>query len=228
MVAGIKTNDGAISVDQSIDRNEIDASVVAAKSVKTILEQAEARGLSTGIVTTARLTHATPAVNYAHIGNRDWENNSQLPAGATVKDIAAQLIDMPYGNGIEVALGGGRGNFLTNTTPDPEYPTKSGSRTDGRDLTTEWLQQPHSAFVWNKAQFDAINPYKTRHLLGLFERSHMKYEADRANDVGGEPSLAEMTRKAIQVLKKNRKGFYLMVERVVSTMPITPGMPTVR
>lgn len=212
MVAGIKTNDGAISVDQSIDRNEIDASVVAAKSVKTILEQAEARGLSTGIVTTARLTHATPAVNYAHIGNRDWENNSQLPAGATVKDIAAQLIDMPYGNGIEVALGGGRGNFLTNTTPDPEYPTKSGSRTDGRDLTTEWLQQPHSAFVWNKAQFDAINPYKTRHLLGLFERSHMKYEADRANDVGGEPSLAEMTRKAIQVLKKNRKGFYLMVE----------------
>ncbi len=212
MVAGIKANDGAISVDPSVDRNETNASVIAAGSVKTILEKAEQRGLSTGIVTTARLTHATPAVNYAHIGNRDWENNSNLPAGATVHDIAAQLIEMPYGNGIEVAMGGGRGNFITTAMTDPEYPTRTGSRTDGRDLTAEWKAKPKSEYVWNKAQFDAINPYKTQHLLGLFERSHMKYEADRANDVAGEPSLAEMTKKAIQILRQNKNGFYLMVE----------------
>lgn len=212
MVAGIKTNDGAISVDQTIERNEPSADVVAAKSVKTILEQAEERGLSTGVVSTARITHATPAVNYAHVGNRDWENNTNLPAGATVKDIAAQLIDFPYGNGIEVVLGGGRSNFMTNQSIDPEYPTRTGSRTDGRELTQEWLSQPKSAYVWDKAGFDAINPANTRHLLGLFERSHMKYEADRANDAAGEPSLAEMTKKAIEVLQKNDKGFYLMVE----------------
>ncbi|HVL02328.1 MAG TPA: alkaline phosphatase [Dongiaceae bacterium] len=212
MVAGIKTNDGAISVDQTINRNEPSADVTAEKSVKTILERAEERGLSTGVVSTARITHATPAVNYAHIGNRDWENNSNLPAGATVKDIAAQLIDFPYGNGIEVVLGGGRSNFTTNQSADPEYPTRVGSRTDGRELTQEWLTQPKSAYVWNKAGFDAINPAKTEHLLGLFERSHMKYEADRATDAAGEPSLAEMTSKAIKVLQKNRKGYYLMVE----------------
>lgn len=213
MVAGIKTNDGAISVDQTIARNEPSAAVTAAKSVRTILERAEHRGLSTGIVSTARITHATPAVNYAHIGNRDWEDNSALPAGATVKDIARQLVEFPYGDGLEVALGGGRSYFMPRTAADPEYPSQVGRRTDSTDLTSQWTRKyANSAYVWNKAQFDAIQPWKTQHLLGLFERSHMRYEADRAADAAGEPSLAEMTEKAIQILKKNKKGFYLMVE----------------
>lgn len=213
MVTGIKTNDGAISVDQSIDRNEPSAAVTAAKSVKTILEQAEERGLSTGIVTTARVTHATPAVNYAHIGNRDWEADSNLPAGATVKDIARQLLEFPYGDGIDVVLGGGRSYFMPNTQKDPEYPTQVGRRNDGRDLTAEWTTKyPQSSYVWNRAGFDAVDPYKTKHLLGLFERSHVRYEADRATDPAGEPSLSEMTEKAIKLLSRNRRGFYLMVE----------------
>lgn len=213
MVAGIKTNDGAIAVDQTISRSESSFEVTAAKSVKTILERAEERGLSTGVVTTARFTHATPAVNYAHIADRDWEADSNLPAGATVKDIARQLIEFPYGNGLEVALGGGRSYFLPNTLKDPEYSTQKGRRQDGRDLTLEWTSKyNNSDYVWNKAQFDAVNPAATDHLLGLFERSHMRYEADREADAGGEPSLAEMTEKAIRILQKNPKGFYLMVE----------------
>jgi alkaline phosphatase len=213
MVAGIKTNDGAISVDQTIERNETNADVVAQKSVRTILERAEHRGMSTGIVSTARITHATPAVNYAHIGNRDWEDNSSLPAGSTVKDIARQLLEFPYGDGLEVVLGGGRSYFTPRTLSDPEYPTQVGRRTDGRNLTAEWTgKYRQAAYVWNKQQFDAINPESTQHLLGLFERSHMRYEADRNLDAAGEPSLSEMTEKAIRVLQKNRKGFYLMVE----------------
>jgi alkaline phosphatase len=216
MVTGIKTNDGAISVDQTINRTEPSAEVTAAKSVKTILERAEERGMSTGVVTTARVTHATPAVNYSHISNRDWEANNSLPAGATVKDIARQLIEFPYGNGVDVVLGGGRSYFLPRPAAggnDPEYPTVAGRRTDGRDLTAEWTTKaPKSAYVWNKAQFDAIDPAKTSHLLGLFEPSHVKYEHDRATDPAGEPSIADMTRKAIEILKKNRKGYYLMVE----------------
>ncbi|MCX7054847.1 MAG: alkaline phosphatase [Proteobacteria bacterium] len=222
MVAGIKTNDGAISVDQSITRKEFCAEVTRAKSVRTLLERAEERGMSTGVVTTARITHATPAVNYAHVSNRDWEANNTidsdlgatvLPVGCTkVKDIAAQLVDFKVGNGLEVALGGGRPYFEPNTKADPEYPTRLGRRTDGRDLTAEWAAKPGAAYVWNKAQFDAVDLNRTRHLLGLFEPSHVKYEADRANDTAGEPSLAEMTRKSIQLLKKNPKGFYLMVE----------------
>ena len=213
MVTGAKTNDGAISVDQTINRNEPSAQVTGEKSLITIMEHAEWHGMSTGVVTTARVTHATPAVNYAHIGNRDWEDNSALPAGATVKDIARQLIEFPYGDGPEVILGGGRSYFTPRTLQDPEYPTQGGRRTDGRNLTAEWTAQfPNSAYVWNKQQFDAINPASTDHLLGLFERSHMRYEVDRNLDGAGEPSLADMTAKAIQVLKKNPKGFYLMVE----------------
>ena len=48
--------------------------------------------------------------------------------------------------------------------------------------------------------------------LGLFERSHMQYEAEREDDAAGEPSLAEMVEKAIQMLRKNSKGFFLFVE----------------
>jgi alkaline phosphatase len=73
--------------------------------------------------------------------------------------------------------------------------------------------------VWNRAQFDAIDASRTRHLLGLFERSHVQYEEDRqpadgtpSRDGAGEPSLAEMTGKAIEILQQNPKGFYMMVE----------------
>jgi alkaline phosphatase len=220
MVAGIKTNDGAIAVDEDIDRNEKDATITASHAVRTILEQAEGRGLSTGIVTTARVTHATPAVNYAHIGNRDWESDNNLPTGATVPDIAAQLVAAQKRYGIEVVLGGGRSQFYPNTLADPEYPTRLGNRKDGRKLHEEWVAaRPGSAYVWNQAQFDAIDPAKTHHLLGLFDRSHVQYEEDRlpsdgqpSRDGAGEPSLAEMTAKAIEILRRNPRGFYMMVE----------------
>ncbi|MGB7740273.1 MAG: alkaline phosphatase [Steroidobacteraceae bacterium] len=211
MVAGIKTRGGAISVDETVNPDEQDATVVARHAVTTILEQAEAHGLSTGVVTTTRVTHATPAVNYAHTANREWESDAHLPAGASVTDIASQLVAAQRKYGIEVVLGGGRTPFMPAAATDPEYPARHGSREDGRSLVDEWVTaQPGSAYVWNREQFAAIDPGSTRHLLGLFEPSHMQYEADRrASD---EPSLAEMTAKAIGILRNNRKGFYLMVE----------------
>ena len=213
LVTGVKTNDGAISVDETIKRDESNANITAAKTIKTLLERAEEHGLSTGVVTTTRITHATPAVNYAHIAERDWEADADLPNGATVKDIARQLIEFPYGNGIEVALGGGRANFMSESQSDPEYPRQHGRRKDHRDLTREWLAKfQNSAYVWNQKDFAAIDPARTDHLLGLFQPSHMRYEVDRKLDAAGEPSLAEMTTKAIEILKKNTKGFFLMVE----------------
>jgi alkaline phosphatase len=97
---------------------------------------------------------------------------------------------------------------------DPEDDPKTGSRTDDRDLTKEWSERyENSAYVWNQAQFDAIDPNKTDHLLGLFNRSHMQYDADRLKkDRGGEPSLAEMTVKSIDILSRNPKGYFLQIE----------------
>ena len=214
MVTGVKTEDGILAVDQDVVRGQYQT--VAGNELITILEQAEQRGLSTGVVSTARITHATPAACYAHSPNRDWEDDSNLASDARAAgfpDIARQLIEFKYGDGLEVAIGGGRQHFLPRTQTDPEDAGRTGNRRDGRNLATEWTTKyRQSAYVWNKAQFDAINPANTKHLLGLFERSHMEYEADRANDTGKEPSLTDMTAKAIQILSKNKNGFFLMVE----------------
>ena len=213
MVTGFKSNDGAISVNERAVRN--DYRTVEANKAMTIFEQAEQVGLATGVVTTARLTHATPAACYAHSSDRDWEADSDLPADAYAAgfpDIARQLIEFPYGDGLEVALGGGRTKFLPRTEKDPEHTARSGERRDGRNLASQWAARPGSAFIWNKAQFDAIDPRNTKHLLGLFEPSHMQYEHDRTRDRAGEPSLSEMTAKAIDLLSVQRKGYVLMVE----------------
>jgi len=213
MVTGVKTIGHSISVNQLVAHSEPDAEKVNANKLATILEQAKQHGLSAGVVSTARITHATPAATYAHTANRDWEGDSDLPEGATVADIATQLVDFNINGGIDVALGGGRTRFIPKSATDPEYGV-AGKRKDGRDLTADWLSKHGNArYVWNKAQFDAIDPKTTDHLLGLFEPSHVHYEADRiAHDKAGEPSLTEMTAKAIDILKKNHKGYFLMVE----------------
>lgn len=216
IVTGVKTNDGGLSVNQSVTRSEPSNVAIQANKLTTILEKAELSGRATGIVSTARITHATPAATYAHTSNRDWEADSNLPAEADVKDIAAQLVDSfvdnQLGDGLEVALGGGRSYLLPKTQSDPEYPNVQGKRNDGRNLIQEFQTKFNAHYVWNKTQFDAFNPASGQRLLGLFEPSHMKYEHDRPTDAGGEPSLAEMTDKAIEVLKRNKKGYFLMVE----------------
>jgi alkaline phosphatase len=217
MITGVKTNEGVLSVGAIVPRGELSGKVIDDNKTMTLLEQAEERGMSTGIISTARITHATPAACYAHISNRDWEADRNLPAGSSVRDIAYQLVNFHKTNlksdGLEVALGGGRTNFIPETMADPEDTASKGLRKDGVDLTAQWTSQYiNPAYVYDKKGWDAIDVKNTDHLLGLFERSHMEYEADRLKDTNGEPSLTEMTEKAIQILKKNPKGFFLMVE----------------
>lgn len=119
MVTGVKTIGDSISVNQIVAHSEPSATVVNNNKLTTILEQAKAHGLAAGVVSTARITHATPAATYAHTANRDWEGDSDLPAGASVADIAAQLVDFNINGGIDVALGGGRTRFIPNTVTDP-------------------------------------------------------------------------------------------------------------
>ncbi len=214
IITGVKTDDGFISVDQDVVHG--DHTTVNGNELPTFLELAERAGLSTGIVSTANLTHATPAACYAHSPDRNWECDADLSAAArqaAFPDIARQFVEFPYGNGPEVALGGGRGKFLPRSVADPEDEGRTGERADGRNLIDEWLgKRPRSVYAWNKSQFDAADPRSTDRLLGLFERSSMEYEHDRPKDKGGEPSLAEMTSKAIDILAKNRRGYFLMVE----------------
>lgn len=213
IMSGVKTKAGFIGVSQAANRSDCASS--RGHELVSALEIAELAGMSTGAVTTTRLTHATPAATYGHLPDRDWEVDVELPpaakeAGCT--DFARQLVDFPIGDGLEVALGGGRTEFMTATQRDPEYDGHPGQRLDGRDLVAQWTSRSGAQYVWNRAQFDAVDVTKTKHLLGLFEMSHMQFEHDRPKDKAGEPSLAEMTRTALKLLKKNPNGYFLMVE----------------
>ena len=221
IMTGYKTREGMLSVNHLTTRGDCSATNLANTSVKTLLEKAANHGKATGVVSTARITHATPAATYAHTPVRDWEADSNLPAGCEVKDIARQLLEVSpkVRQSMQVAMGGGRTYFLPKVKNganffDPEYPTQQGRRNDGRDLTQEWVttRGQGAQFVWNKSQFDAIDPATTPYLLGLFEPSHMQYEADRPVDTAGEPSLTEMTDKAIKMLSRNQNGYFLHVE----------------
>lgn len=165
------------------------------KPVTTLLELMKAAGYGTGVVTTTRITHATPAATYSHICHRDGENTiaAQLtPAG---KGFNAAL-----GDGVDVVFGGGRKHFQPTTA--------GGARTDGRDLIAE-LKAGGYRYVSNKAEFDTLQATDGK-VVGLFTSSHMSYDLDR--DPSKEPSLGEMTNKAIDVLAAKKKGFFLMVE----------------
>lgn len=214
MVSGVKSVNGTIGVTQAVTADNC-ASQKGAE-VTTIFELAEDAGLATGIVSTARITHATPAATYAKVAGRDWENDAELTEEAVqggCKDIASQLIDWPAGDGFEVVMGGGRQNFMTVDQKDPEDETKTGSRKDGRDLVAEWTTRHNDgAYIWNREGFDGLDLANTNRVFALFNRSHMQYEADREKDAGGEPSIAEMAVKAVDVLSKNKDGYMLMVE----------------
>ncbi len=212
IMTGVKSHMGAIGVSAGT-RNDCADSLD--KGLLSWLQLADSAGMATGIVTTTRLTHATPAATYAHSPERNWESDADLPpkaraAGCT--DIAQQLLtDARFGRGPLVALGGGRGQFQPATARDPEYADKVGLRLDGRDLVAEWKQaHPGGAYVWNTGQLRAAKDAPA--LLGLFEPDHMQFDHDRDRTPGGEPSLAEMTTTAIQALARTSEGFALMVE----------------
>jgi alkaline phosphatase len=203
IVTGIKTRTGAISVAPAQD-TEVCSNPLSAPA--TLAEIAESRGMTTGIVSTARVTHATPATMYAHSLSRNWEADDDLPdfaRAAGCEDIASQLISFGAGDGVDLVLGGGLREFV---------PAEAGGvREDGRDLLAEWRGLGRSGMtVTDAASFRSLNPSGEAPVLGLFTSSHMSFEADR--DDALEPSLAEMTAFAIDRLSQSATGYVLMVE----------------
>jgi alkaline phosphatase len=169
----------------------------------TLLELAIAQGRATGVVSTARLTHATPAATYAHVCHRNAEY-----------EIARQAV--PGGAGFNTALGGGvdvlMGGVSQYWRPFNAAGNPAG-RPDGRDLVAE-LQAKGYTFISDLAGMNAAPSAAGTKLIALYDfakaEGHMSYELDR--DPAKEPSLAEMTAKSIDILAKRDKGYFLMVE----------------
>ncbi len=155
------------------------------KPVASVLEGAKLVGKSTGLIATSNIQHASPAGYSAHNFNRGDYN-----------DIAEQQV---YLN-IDVVLGGGK-QYLLPTD-------QGGKRKDGENLI-QVLQGKGYKFIETRDQLMKINSDK---FWGLFAMDDMAYEFDRPTLRPQEPSLAEMTKKAIEVLSKNPKGFFLFVE----------------
>lgn len=227
MMTGVKTDVGVLGVAEGVERGECGS--VAGNELITALQLAELAGMATGIVTTARLTHATPAGTYAVSADRNWEDVSDMPADAVAagcEDIASQFVNAEARlearypghqvDGFEIAMGGGRRHFLPAdpafNSPDA-FSDVEGDRTDGRDLISEWRAlYPNGSVALDQAGFDSFDPESGERLLALFNESHMQYSDIRPLDVAGEPSLSQMTDKAIRRLDNDPDGYFLMVE----------------
>lgn len=169
--AGVKTYNGAIAVDTT------------QAPVGTLLEAAHDRGMLTGVVTTTRVTHATPASFTAHVPRRSLEN-----------EIAVQQIH----SGADLIMGGGWRHFV------PESVSDDSERTDDRNLLDEAMRLGYNVTTeWEVAQTAALP------LIALFDDSSMPFEIDRDDD---EPSLADMTRLALERLSASDDGYFVMIE----------------
>jgi len=205
-MTGVKINNDVISMkdakpvapakdangNASIDRCGADNG----SSPMTILELAKANGKSVGAVTTTELTHATPASTFAHVCDRDMGYTiaqQVVPGGAGYNP---RLMD-----GVDVLMGGGKSHF----TPFDAKRNPKG-RGDGRDLIAELGARGY--FVAN-TRADMQSALPNRKFVGIYADSHLDYASKRRPE---QPTLAEMTAKAIELLSTNQKGFFLMVE----------------
>ncbi|MDD5092655.1 MAG: alkaline phosphatase [Candidatus Wallbacteria bacterium] len=171
LATGNKTKNGMISM------------VPGRRSCITIMEAAQNAGWKAGIVTTTRVTHATPACFGAHQDNRGSEEK-----------IAVQMVE----SRVNVLFGGGRAYFL----PEKE----KGRRKDGENLFIRAREVGYT-IIGNRSEMAKASGNM---IMGLFTDEHMSYELDRDPTV--EPSLAAMTAKAIEVLSDPKNTFFLMVE----------------
>ena len=213
-MTGVKMNNEVISMAQDTIAKEpgrdangnlgVDNCPAGGKSVPTILELAKAKGKAVGAITTTELTHATPATTFSHICNRNaqYAIAAQSVPGGTGYNTA-------LGDGVDVLMGGGRNHYT------PYSATNKFGRVDGRNLLTEFAAKGYTVAA-NKTEMAAAPNNKK--FIGLYStRSHLEYELDRtaATPLGEgatQPSLSEMTLKAISLLSQNSNGYFLMVE----------------
>lgn len=157
----------------------------------TVAHAAREEGLAVGVVSTTRLTHATPAGVFSHTPDRNDENC-----------IAEQLLEFAP----EVALAGGRRHFIPMS--------EKGSKRKDQENLIQSMKDKGYEYVVDLKGLKGVQGQGTDRLFGLFSDSHMAYELDRLNvpKLGAQPSLADMTAAALTILSKNPKGFFLMVE----------------
>nr|XP_029529932.1 alkaline phosphatase, placental type-like [Oncorhynchus nerka] len=179
-LCGVKTNLNTVGVNAAA-RNGI-CKTQKGNEVTSILKWAKDAGKSVGIVTTTRVQHATPATTYAHSASRKWYSDADMPASAKKEGCTDIASQLLKNTDIDVSS--------QNPSVDPERQV--------------------ARYVWNRTDFDAVDPDTTDYLMALFEPGDLRFDVER--DPTMDPSIAETTEKAIRILSKNPKGFFLLVE----------------
>ncbi|MFU2018155.1 alkaline phosphatase [Peribacillus butanolivorans] len=150
--------------------------------VDSVLDAFQMSGKKVGIISTNMVVDATPAAFGASVSNR-WTGGAH---------IARQLFD----NRIDVILGGGASYF-------------GADKQNGVDLVAKFKEAGYRVTA-NKQELDSVQ--KSEKLLGLFHPTYMNFKLDKEELHSQEPSLPEMTTKAIEILSKGDNGFFLMTE----------------
>jgi alkaline phosphatase/streptomycin-6-phosphatase len=210
---------GEKTLDERISQGPSSAINVPGRNLRTVLELAQKDGKKVGNVSTAEITDATPAVLASHISLRGCQGPADMGACASetkgaggLGSIAEQEVD----HKLDVLLGGGRNRFTQTIGSGPF---------SGRTVV-EQAQAKGYRYVTDTTALDAIQS-NSKPVLGLFNPSNMSLEwtgpaastgkgnaaaaCTEGQRAASEPSLAEMTDKAIELLD-NRKGFFLQVE----------------
>ncbi|MDZ4991987.1 alkaline phosphatase [Clostridium perfringens] len=181
LATGHKTNSGVIS------------QLPDGTNLKTVVEKAEEKGMATGIITSTRLTHATPAVFASHNESRGNEN-----------EIAEDYLD----SGVDFFAGGGASNFRPN-----DGTLGKSKREDDKNLLEDFEKLGYKVFNGEESasDFRKLKVKGEEKVFATFTDSHLPYEVERMQD-DNTPSLAEITSKGIEVLEEYKDGFLMMVE----------------
>lgn len=186
---GYKTTNGFVSVGPAgnsvLSTLETPPEELQYRPLATVLEGSKLQGKATGLVATSRVTHATPAAFAAHVDNRDNET---------------EIMEQMVYEDIDVVFGGGS-SYLVPVV-------EGGKRTDEENLTQVLLDKDYQ-LVDTRDEMSNLTVGRT---WGLFASGHMASDINRPLLAPQEPSLAEMTEKAIELLSQNKDGFFLMVE----------------
>lgn len=203
MMTGVKTRAGLISMGPEQNRGDCKGS--QQHHQQTLFEWGHLQGFNTGVVTTARLTHATPAATYAHSPERYWESDYTRYPNAYwygCDSIAKQLVHSAFPAGLDLAFGGGASNLESYFADfEQQFP-------QGRLLTSR-QQLENLAVSRSGSEYEhnvILGP-----ILGVFSSSHLAYESNRTKKQAvKQPTLLEMTEKSIQYFQ-NRPGGYLLI-----------------
>ncbi len=174
MATGIKTNNGMIG------------RTPGGQAYQTILEAVKAKGMTTGLVATSTITHATPASFASHVDSR-----------ATEAAIAEQLI----ANRVNVLLGGGRKYFLPRSDPN-------SARKDDRDLIAE-ARQAGYAYVTTERELHSAH---STDILGLFQFDSLTTIAPEPNLACLTRKAIQVLTGRNSKSSRAKGGFFLMVE----------------